>query len=222
MLLRIGKFETEKCGERTGRRKESFSIYSSLRSITEFEPDIVEHKIIGFSRGSPGRTGLERRQGQWTIMWRNAHYLGDTATNNMAEHEAVRRRVEACGNRYGTTEAHITIIGDSQVILRHLDGTNRVSEPNLAHVVRRTQIALRRLGTYELRRTLRTGNEMADALANIAMDQQHSSTGPDGTDTTLYDFLEQDTSHATSPTHPSHDIVLSLSDHLAKRRPTSA
>jgi hypothetical protein len=77
-----------------------------------------------------------------------------------------------------------SVIGDSQVILRHLDGTNRVTEPNLAHVVRRTQTALRRLGTYKLRHTLPTGNKMADALADSAMDQQHSSTGPDGTDTT--------------------------------------
>jgi ribonuclease HI len=75
---------------------------------------------------------IERRDGDWTVMWWSAHYLGDTSTNNQAEHEALRRGVTECGRRYSQRCAHITIIGDSQLILRQVDGTNQTTNTNLA------------------------------------------------------------------------------------------
>jgi hypothetical protein len=89
--------------------------------------------------------------------------------------------------------------------------------------VRRTQRALRQLDSYEFRHTLRTGNKMAVFLANVAMDQGYTSNGPDGpelTTQTLYDLLDADTQHDTTPPHPTHDLLSTLRAHLTEQRPT--
>jgi hypothetical protein len=94
---------------------------------TATEGTVLEVRLYfdGGSRGNPGITGagsviLERHREGWTVVWWTAHFMGDQSTNNEAEHEALRRGAEALCRRYKDSTIHATIIGDSQLVLRHV------------------------------------------------------------------------------------------------------
>jgi ribonuclease HI len=176
-------------------------------------------------RESSGRRAgavlVERSQDGWTVVWWDMHYMGDDSTNNAAEHEALRRGIQECAGRYRDRHAHITVIGDSQLVLRQASGSARTRNKRLQHTLQRTQRALRDLATFDFLHTLRAGNKMADLLANVAMDERTTRSGPNGTDHTtcaLYDLLHNDINHHTTPTHNQHDILTHLRQQLSLER----
>jgi hypothetical protein len=62
---------------------------------------------------------------------------------------------------------------------------------------------------------------MADLLANQAMDERRTSTGPTGpgpTTNALYDLIANDTSHATNTTDRTFDLIHYLESQLEHER----
>jgi ribonuclease HI len=146
---------------------------------------------------------------EWHVVWWDAHYLGDQATNNVAEHTALWRGVVECTRRYGTDPVHLTIIGDSALVLGHVTGTALSKTRHMTRLTRRTTTALSPLSNVRFRHTLRTGNKMADYLANCAMDaRSHDTSAGNWTDrdTALSQLLHNDLNHAT--TQPQRPLAL--------------
>ena len=117
----------------------------------------------------------------WVIEWWDAHFLGDNSTNNFAEHTALLRGLQECGTRYANSHQHVTIVGDSQLVINQVTGAAASRHHALQILIQRSRAQLRHLHSYSMQHTLRDGNKMADRLANWAMDQRRTSalTSPD-------------------------------------------
>jgi ribonuclease HI len=164
---------------------------------------------------------VERSQEGWSVVWWGAHYMGDASTNYAVEHEALWRGIEECAGRYRDQHAHITVIGDSQLVLRQASGSASARNTRIQDTLQRAQRALRDLTTFEFLHTLRAGTNMTDMLANVAMDERTTRSGPNRTDPTtcaLYDLLHNDINHHTTPTHNHQDILTHLQQQLSLER----
>jgi ribonuclease HI len=146
---------------------------------------------------------------EWHVVWWDAYYLGDRATNNVAEHTALWRGVVECARRYGTDPVHLTVIGDSALVLAQVTGRALSKTRHMARLTRRTTKALSPISNVSFRHTLRAGNTMADHLANCAMDSHSHSSSTDAwteRDADLARLLRNDLQHPT--TTPSRPLAL--------------
>jgi ribonuclease HI len=168
---------------------ESRVIDDIVRGIQADEPtesgDHGEARLYydGGARGNPGPSGagsilLERTRpnAPWLIVWWAAKYLGAAGTNNAAEHAALAQGLEEAARRYGDSSTTLDIIGDSMLVTRQLQDQIRETNRKFNGSAHRSRSALVRLYNYRFHHTLRTGNKMADWLANHAMDTQSTST----------------------------------------------
>jgi ribonuclease HI len=159
----------------------------------------------------------DARTGEWRVVWWTAYYVGDHATNNEAEHEALRQGVLECVRRYNHTPVQLTVIGDSALVLGQVAGHTRSSHRNTQRATTQTQHALRALPATVLRHTLRAGNKMADWLANIAMDRRvtsSSTTSWTDADAHLTHLMPADLQHDTRPLTRPLQLLQQLSAHL--------
>ncbi len=88
-------------------------------------------------------------------------------TNNEAEYDGVILALEHALSE-GATSA--TICGDSQLIIRQLEGKYRVKAPNLQSRYQRARALLAQFEWVEFRWVKREDNAAADQAANDALD----------------------------------------------------
>lgn len=178
----------------------------------------------GGSRGNPGVAGcgsiiVSRRSDfdNWAIRWWDWHYLGDTETNNMAEHTGLARALEAITTSMATEQHDIMIIEDSQLVLAQLTGEAVCSNVALQRILTRSQTALQQLHQYRTRHTLRQGNQLADWLANEAMNRRTTCTSTNewtATDEYLHSRLHKvDEPDFTEPSTASR-LIIDIDAHL--------
>ena len=131
--------------------------------------------IDGGSRGNPGEAGYGARlqSADGEVVEELFGYLGE-ATNNVAEYSALIALLEHAVAR-GID--HLTILSDSQLLVRQLQGTYRVKNPALQDLHRRALALLARIDRHTLRHIPRAENKDADRLANRAMNLR-ASAGP--------------------------------------------
>jgi ribonuclease HI len=163
----------------------------------------------GGSRGNPGPAGsgavlveADAATDTWNVVWWTSHFLGDKATNNEAEHEALLRGARECVRRYDRVPINLTIIGDSELVLGQVAGHTRPQQRNTHRATELTQQVLRDIPAATLRHTLRTGNKMADWLANTAMDSRETRVAGlswGATDAHLTSLMPADIQHDTRP-----------------------
>ncbi len=128
---------------------------------------VVLH-VDGACRGNPGPAGigvvlLDAAGG---LVREHSKYLGK-ATNNVAEYRALIEGLKlAC--EYGARE--VTIISDSELVVRQLTGEFRVKEEHLQVLFHEAQSLLARFGSWEMRHVPREENRRADKLAKRAID----------------------------------------------------
>ena len=123
----------------------------------------------GGSRGNPGPAGygavIEDDQGR--IVARLSEYLG-RQTNNFAEYSGLlavlKWAVEHSARR-------LRVISDSELMVKQMKGQYKVSSPGLRPLWEEAKRRAGRLDRFEMRHTLRGGNQEADRLANEAMDK---------------------------------------------------
>ncbi|MFA6428896.1 MAG: ribonuclease HI family protein [Patescibacteria group bacterium] len=124
----------------------------------------------GGARGNPGPAGIgvvveNAETGE--VLERHAKYLGHT-TNNQAEYQAVVLGLQRCRD-LGATE--VEVVGDSELIIRQLNGEYRVKNQDLAYRYMEIKNLETQIGRVRYRHVRRELNKAADALSNQAMDE---------------------------------------------------
>jgi probable phosphoglycerate mutase len=123
----------------------------------------------GGSRGNTGPSGygavIQDADGQ--VVARLSEFLG-IQTNNYAEYSGLLAVLEwAIAN--GTKR--LRVVSDSELMVKQMKGLYKVKSPGLRPLWEEAKRRAARLDRFEMRHTLRGGNQEADRLANQAMDK---------------------------------------------------
>jgi ribonuclease HI len=143
--------------------------------FSDLEPS--EHRAEGWytahcdggSRGNPGPSGygavIEDPQGK--VVARLSQFLG-RQTNNFAEYKGLLG-VLAWAKENGVRQ--LRVISDSELMVKQMKGQYKVASPALRPLWEEARRLAQGLDRFEMRHTLRGGNQEADRLANEAMDK---------------------------------------------------
>ncbi|KND51476.1 MAG: ribonuclease HI [Parcubacteria bacterium C7867-007] len=131
----------------------------------------------GGSRGNPGHAGAGAvvfdTAGKRVV--EVADYLG-TATNNVAEYEAVLRGLVKLHQEYPSgyfQQMSLRIRMDSKLVIEQLKGAYKVKHPNLIpRYMEVKNVLARNFGEVHFEHVPREKNKDADELANRAMDRK--------------------------------------------------
>jgi ribonuclease HI len=128
----------------------------------------------GGSRGNPGPAGIGvvLRAADNTPLVTLGRFIG-TATNNVAEYRAL---ITALEEALKLGAKRITIRGDSELIIKQMRGEYRVKHPDMKTLYDEAQSLLSEFDEYKIEHNLRHKNELADKLANLAMDRRRDVT----------------------------------------------
>lgn len=132
-------------------------------------------RFDGGSRGNPGCAGCgmvlyDTNDG--AEIWSGYQYLGESNTNNEAEYMGLITGLQ-CARSLGIQ--NIVVQGDSQLILRQLEGRYKVKSPNLKVYYEEALSVSREFTSFETSHIERARNSRADELANLAMDSRSTS-----------------------------------------------
>lgn len=132
----------------------------------------------GGSRGNPGPSayGLVVYDDQQQIIHKDSKYLG-VKTNNEAEYAGLIAALEWIKNNQSKLNlSKINFYSDSQLMVRQISGTYRVKASNLLPIFQEAKTLIGQINLsinfQDVRREL---NELADQLANEAMDRKNNS-----------------------------------------------
>jgi len=128
----------------------------------------------GGSRGNPGPAGVGVvvRAADNTPILTLGRFIG-TATNNVAEYRAL---ITAMAEAHKLGATRVQIRGDSELIIKQMRGEYRVKHPDLRPLYEEAQALFRRFAAAKIDHNLRHKNELADKLANLAMDRRRDVT----------------------------------------------
>ena len=123
----------------------------------------------GGSRGNPGPSGygavVESPDGR--VVARLGEFLG-IQTNNYAEYSGLLAVLKwAIENN----AKRLRVVSDSELMVKQMKGQYKVASPVLRPLYEEARRLSRQLEKFEMRHTLRGGNQEADRLANEAMDK---------------------------------------------------
>ena len=123
----------------------------------------------GAARGNPGpaAVGVVLRDEDGTILAEISECIG-RATSNVAEYNAVIRAAEEALT-LGADQ--LTLLLDSELLVRQLQGAYRVRAAHLRPLYQRALGLLERLGRWDVHHVPRGQNAAADALANRALNR---------------------------------------------------
>ncbi len=128
----------------------------------------------GGSRGNPGKAGIgiviEKDDGNKEQIYK---YIGIT-TNNIAEYTALK---EALMRAEDLGEKHVSVIMDSELVVKQIKGEYRVKNEGLKPLYKDIKNIIREFDYFEIRHVMRKDNKEADKLANKAMDEECDSSG---------------------------------------------
>jgi ribonuclease HI len=123
----------------------------------------------GGSRGNPGPSGygaiVEDPQGR--VVARLSDFLGNQ-TNNYAEYSGLLA-VLAWAIEHNARR--LRVVSDSELMVKQMKGQYKVASPVLRPLYEQARRTAAKLDRFEMRHTLRGGNQEADRLANEAMDK---------------------------------------------------
>lgn len=139
----------------------------------------------GGSRGNPGPAGIGVvvRAQDGTPLVTLGRFIG-RATNNVAEYRALITAMDEA-LKLGATS--IVIRGDSELIVKQMKGIYRVKHPDMIVLHEQAQERIRRFKSARIEHNLRHKNELADKLANLAMDRRVDVTDAGGGDVSPLD-----------------------------------
>jgi ribonuclease HI len=128
----------------------------------------------GGSRGNPGPAGIGIviRAADGTALVTLGRYIG-RATNNVAEYRAL---ITALEQAKALGAKKIVIRGDSELIIKQMRGEYRVKNPYMKELYDEAQFLLHQFDEARIEHNLRHKNELADKLANLAMDGRREVT----------------------------------------------
>lgn len=129
----------------------------------------------GAARGNPGPAGAG-----WLLcdskdapLVKNKKYLGEL-TNNQAEYQALLLALKALSLQDKLKQIQLQIFSDSELLVRQLKGEYKVKNQGLKPLFQEALLTLAKLGDYSVNYIPREKNDVADALANEAIDEYFS------------------------------------------------
>jgi len=139
--------------------------------------EIITLEFDGGSRGNPGPAGIGIvvRAGDRTPLVTLGRFIG-RATNNVAEYRALITAMEKA-RELGAR--NIVIRGDSELIIKQMRGEYRVKHPDMKELYDEAQSLVSDFDSVKIEHNLRHKNELADKLANLAMDRRAEVTDAD-------------------------------------------
>jgi ribonuclease HI len=123
----------------------------------------------GGSRGNPGPSGYGAvvEDGQGRVVARLSGYFG-RQTNNFAEYKGLLA-VLTWARENGVKR--LRVVSDSELMVKQMKGQYKVASPVLRPLWEEAKSLSKSIDRFEMRHTLRGGNQEADRLANDAMDK---------------------------------------------------
>ena len=136
--------------------------------------DVLTLNFDGGSRGNPGPAGVGVvvSASDGTPLVTLGRFIGH-ATNNVAEYTGLIVAMEEA-RKLGAKK--VIIRGDSELIIKQMRGEYRVKNPDLRVLYDRAQKLFRQFEHAKLEHNLRHKNELADKLANLAMNRKGEVT----------------------------------------------
>ena len=177
---------TKKLGDSVSRQEGAeniatvLSASSSPNSDVLFDPSLISPgktyilRFDGGSRGNPGTSGAgmvlyDSEDG--SELWSGYKYIGDRYTNNEAEYMGLVIGLQ-CARSLGVKS--IVVQGDSQLILRQVEGKYKVKSQSLKYYYELVTCIRKEFTSFETSHIERCLNGRADELANKAMDTKTS------------------------------------------------
>lgn len=128
----------------------------------------------GGSRGNPGPSGfgLVIYDDQNNIIYQESTFLG-IKTNNEAEYSGIISAIKWVEQNFSKLNIdQVTFFADSQLLIRQLQGVYKVKSPNLVPLFQQAKKTLNQMNlNYQFNDIRREYNQLADELANQAMDR---------------------------------------------------
>ena len=132
----------------------------------------------GGSRGNPGPAGIGvvLTADDGTPIFTLGRFIG-RCTNNVAEYTALITGLEEA-LKLGVKK--LIVRGDSELIIKQMKGEYRVKHPDMKVLFDKAKALISRFADVKITHNLREHNELADKLANLAMDRKGDVTEAGG------------------------------------------
>lgn len=128
----------------------------------------------GASRGNPGPASIGFtiiKKGQNALI-KGKKYIG-ISTNNVAEYQALNQALNTLIERFSShLPARVKVLLDSQLIVEQLLGNYKVKDPRLKILYDQIKLLEKKIGEITYQHIPRSENQVADKLANEALDEQ--------------------------------------------------
>ena len=140
--------------------------------------EVLTLEFDGGSRGNPGPAGIGAvvRAKDGTPLVTLGRFIG-RATNNVAEYKAL---ITALQKAKELGAKRVVVRGDSELIVRQMNGQYRVKNADLKPLYEEAQSLLSEFDHATIDHNYRHKNALADKLANLAMDRRRDVTEVDG------------------------------------------
>ena len=159
-------------------------LFKDLLTLSNLRSNFLSTTIIAFfdggSRGNPGIGGAgawlyDVQSGSLFTAWSTAT---EAATNNQAEYSGLLLISTILSTFFLNNLAQIDIIliGDSNIIMKQLQGINNPVNQTYQDIIKHVKIQLSTTHSCIFQHFTRNGNKGADYLSNIAMDNYTSET----------------------------------------------
>jgi ribonuclease HI len=124
--------------------------------------------VDGGARGNPGPAAIAAvvQDADGQVLQEKGEAIG-RATNNVAEYRALLLGIELA-SALGATE--LELVGDSELIVRQVEGRYKVKDPGLRDLHAQVKQALGPFERWSIRHVRREQNAEADRLVNEALD----------------------------------------------------
>jgi len=144
---------------------DSENLFSRSKSAS---PAHIAH-VDGGARGNPGPAGygVSIQDAAGNPVAELSDYLGHR-TNNYAEYQGL---IAALRYAIHNHIQALKVVSDSELMVRQMKGIYKVRHPELRKLYEEAQQLARQLQHFEIRHALREHNQIADRLANEAMDR---------------------------------------------------
>ena len=124
--------------------------------------------VDGGARGNPGPAAIAAvvTTPEGEVLEATGEAIG-RATNNVAEYRAL---LHGIGRARELGARELELVGDSELVVRQVNGDYRVKDPALRELHDRVRAALTGFDRWSIRHVRREANAVADQLVNEALD----------------------------------------------------
>ena len=152
------------------RSSDSGSLFPSPAATSKSAVAAHTAHVDGGARGNPGPAGygVAVSDASGKPVAELSEYLGHH-TNNYAEYQGL---LAALRYAHENQLKALKVISDSELMVRQMKGIYKVRHPELRKLYDEAQQLVRKLEHFEIRHAMREHNQVADRLANAAMDRK--------------------------------------------------